>query len=145
MGVLVDYFTAPSDEDAAVVLDSGPGERFPSTEGTGIEPVVMLGRLEELLTGKTFSQQLVDPASRPLVASGRDHHRLVIKIDNGFARALADADRSTLDDLAVPWSQAEEIGGTADPELLADFLRRLQDLAGAATSTGSAVYCWLCL
>jgi hypothetical protein len=60
-------------------------------------------------------------------------------------RALASVGRSELDGLAVPWSQIEEFGGAADPAALADFLYRLQDLAQAAISAGSAIYCWICV
>jgi hypothetical protein len=80
MGLLIDYFAASSDDDARTALAAGPGDRFPSTDGPGIEPVVNLGKLEELLTGKTFDQQLDDPASRPLVASANDGQVLVIKL-----------------------------------------------------------------
>jgi hypothetical protein len=145
MGLLIEYFAASSDDDARAALAAGPGERFPSTDGPGIEPVVNLGKLEELLTGKTFDQQLDDPASRPLIASANDNHVLVIKIGDGFVRALASADRSELDGFAVPWSQIEEFGGTADPAALADFLHRLQDLAQATISGDSAIYCWICV
>jgi hypothetical protein len=69
VGLLIDYFAASSDDDAHAALAAGPGDRFPSTGGPGIEPVVNLGMLEELLTGKAFDQQLDDPASRPLIAS----------------------------------------------------------------------------
>jgi hypothetical protein len=140
--VLIQYFAAPSDEDAMTVLEAGPGRRFPSAEGNGIEPVVTLGMLEELLTGKTFDQQLADPVSRPLIASGDDDNPVIIKLGDGFVRALAGADRSGLDGLAVPWSQIDELGGMAAPAPLADFLRRLQDLARTATSEG--IYCWIC-
>jgi hypothetical protein len=142
MGLLIDYFAAPSDDDAVTVLEAGPGKRFPSLAGNGIEPVVALGKLEELLTGKTFDQQIADPASRPLIASGDDWSPVVIKLDDGFVRALAGADG--LDGLAVPWSQTEELGGMADPMLLADFLRQFQDLARTASGKGCAVYCWIC-
>lgn len=145
MGLLIDYFAAPSDDDARAALAEGPGDRFPSTDGPGIEPVVNLGMFEELLTGKTFEQQLDDPASRPVIASANDDQILVIKLEDGFVRALAGAERSGLDGLAVPWSQIEEFGGAADPEALANFLHRLQDLAQTAISAGSAIYCWICV
>ena len=124
------------------VLEAGPGGRFPSAEGNGIEPVVTLGKLEELLTGKTFGQQLADPVSRPLIASGDDGNPLIIRLEDGFVRALAGADRSRLDGLAVPWSEIEEFGGMAAPAPLADFLRRLWDLARSAAS--ARIYCWIC-
>ncbi|MGH3247601.1 MAG: hypothetical protein ACRDOI_15535 [Trebonia sp.] len=107
MGVLIQYFAALSDEDAVTVLETGPSDRFPWAEGKRIEPVVILGRLEELLTGKTFGQQLADPASRPLIASRDDDNPLIIKLGDSFVRALAGADRPGLDGFAVPWSQTD--------------------------------------
>jgi hypothetical protein len=77
----------------------------------------------------------------PFIASANDDQVLVIKLENGFVRALAVAGRSELDGLVVPWSQIEEFGGAADPAALADFLHRLQDLAQAAIGAGSAIYC----
>jgi hypothetical protein len=56
MGLLIDYFVAPADAEAALVLDGGPGGRFPVTDGSGIEPVVSLGMLEEMLTSKSFDR-----------------------------------------------------------------------------------------
>jgi hypothetical protein len=145
MGLLIDYFAAPSDDDAAAALETGPGDRFPATDGTRIEPVVTLGKLEELLTGKTFEQRLSDPASRPLIASAHDDSVVVVKLADSFVQALADAGKPRLDALAVPWSQMEELGGMADPAALADFLYRLQDLAETAVGEGSAIYCRICL
>ena len=145
MGLLIDYFAAASDDDARAALADGPGDRFPTAGGPGIEPVVNLGKLEELLTGKTFEQQLDDPGSRPLIASGNDDQVLVIKLDDGLAGALAAAGRAELGELAMPWSQIEEFGGAADPAALADFLHRLQDLAQAAVSARCSVYCWVCV
>jgi hypothetical protein len=49
------------------------------------------------------------------------------------------------DAAATSASQPSVTAGAADPAALADFLYRLQDLAQAAFSDGSAIYCWICV
>ena len=107
MGVLFDYFVAENDEQAASVIDwpGGPAKGlpkrglfgkatpgFPVVDGKGIEPTVNLGMFEELLTGKTFGDQLQDPQSRPIVANRDGGERLVIRIGDALVTALAQAD-----------------------------------------------------
>jgi hypothetical protein len=62
MGLLIDYFTAPSDDDAAAAPETGPGDRFPATDGTRIEPVVTLGNSKNCLPGRLSGS---DSAIRP--------------------------------------------------------------------------------
>lgn len=142
MGLLIDYFVAASDADARGVLEHGPGGRFASTDGSGIEPTVSLGQLEELLTGKTFGEQLEDP-SYAVIASSEDNEVVVIRLETGFVRALTDADPPTIDRLAAPWSEIEEFGGMADPVYLGDFLHRLRELARTAIAGNAGLYCWI--
>lgn len=94
MGVLVDYFVAPTDEAAAVTIDwtGGPsappkppptgrrglfGRRakdvsdeeapgYRTVSGTGVDPVVQAGTLEELLTGRSFDDILSARPSQPV-------------------------------------------------------------------------------
>lgn len=143
MGLLIDYFVAASDADARGVLQHGPGGRLTWTDGSGIEPTVNLGQLEKLLTGKTFDEQLDDQASHAVIASSEDNEVLVIRLETGFVRALAAADRPTLDRLATPWSKIEEFRGMADPVYLADFLHRLRELAQTAIAGNAGLYCWI--
>lgn len=124
-------------------MKPGPAAGSPRPRETASSRSSPWAKLEELLTGKTFGQQLADPVSRPLIASGDDGNPLIIRLEDGFVRALAGADRSRLDGLAVPWSEIEEFGGMAAPAPLADFLRRLWDLARSAAS--ARIYCWICL
>jgi hypothetical protein len=145
MGLLIDYFVAPSDSDAQQVVDVGPAGRFPTTDGSGIEPTVNLGQFEELLTGKTFDQQLDDPESYKMIASANDHHNLVIRLEPGFVAALAHADSETLGRLSEPWSHIEEFAGMAPPSGLEDFLSRLRELCIQASDTSGGLYCWVCV
>lgn len=61
MGLLCDYFLAGSDEAAAGTIGwiGGPGaasppdQAFEVVDGSGIEPVVQMGTLESILTGRS--------------------------------------------------------------------------------------------
>lgn len=145
MGLLIDYFVAPSDSEAQQIVDAGPTGRFPTTDGSGIEPTVNLGQLEELLTGKTFDQQLDDPESYKVIASANDDQMVVIRLEPGFVAALAHADSDRLGQLSEPWSHIEEFAGMAAPSALADFLDRLRALAIQASETTGGLYCWVCV
>lgn len=58
MGLISEYFVASTDAAAALIdVDSIPSH---AVHGGGIEPVVHLGTLEELLTGRTFDEILED-------------------------------------------------------------------------------------
>ena len=108
MGVLLDYFAAPSDEAAASTIDrlGGPGSRevealpeapkrglfgrkrsaadpvvrsdeslevYDTLSVKGIDPLVQLGTLEEVLTGRSYDEIVEDPrsgdSSRPLTVA----------------------------------------------------------------------------
>lgn len=145
MGLLIDYYLAPDDDAAVAVIEGGPGGRLEALLDTGIEPSVNLAMYVELLTGRTFDEQLEAPECFPVLAEGDDGEVLVFGIDDGFVRALAEADPETVQRLAVPWAEIEEFDDRGDPEHLADFLSRLQVLARKAVAEGQHLYCWLSL
>jgi hypothetical protein len=118
---------------------------LPTVDGSGIEPVVSLGMLEELLTGKTFDQQLADSQSRAIVATRDGGECMVHRLGDDFASAIGRSAPARLRELAVPWSQIEEFYGQTDPTDLSQFLLQLRDLAAQATDTGRHVYCWVCV
>ena len=146
MGLLCDYFVAADDQQAEAVVDwvGGPQEgQLATLDGGGIEPVVNLGMFEELLTGKSFHEQLADPSSRPLVANRNGGERLVLRIDDNLIRAIAGESPDRLEALAQPWSQIEEFGGMVRPEDVASFLVGLQALARQAVVAEHHIYCWI--
>lgn len=154
MAVLFDYFTAPSDEVAATVVDrmGGPGSpahpaapaAFRTVRAPGVDPVVLMGSLEQLLTGRSFEEILDDPSSGPVVA--RDGgERAVVRLNASLTQALAESDEESLAALALPWSRAREFWGRGDAEALAPLLRSLASVAREARAGGHAIYCWVCV
>ncbi len=175
MGVLYDYFAADSDEHAATAVDlpGGPGGaavQAPARRGglfrrrqepveppsaaetgfdvvsvKGIEPVVQLGTLEELLTGRPYDDIVADPRSGEAVAVRHGGELLVLTLSDTLVAALATATDSRLAEVAVPWSRTEEFWGEGDPDELTDFLRDLSALARRAQERGQRLYCWVCV
>lgn len=154
MAVLFDYFAAPSDEVAATVVDriGGPGSSahpaapaaFHTVRAPGVDPVVLMASLEQLLTGRTFEEILDDPTSGP-VAARDGGERAVVRLTTSLARALAESDEQRLAAVALPWSRAREFWGRGDPDALAALLRSLASVARGAAAEGQAMYCWVCV
>ena len=155
MSVFFEYFAAVDDAAAAALIDwpCGPGIvpklpffRKPSpgyrvVNAPGIDPVVCLGQFEELLTGRSFGDQLDDPNSGREIAIRDGGKRLIFGISVDFIDALSAVGDDKLNELAGPWSGIEEFYGQADPALLASFLRQLRSLASTAKQNGELVYC----
>lgn len=168
MGLICDYFAAPSDESAAGVVDrdGGPagapvpsgwspgvaapasaagGPGFPTVAGGYVDPVVVLGTVTALLTGRTFDEVLADRDRRDPVAMEDDGAQVVLRVDDVVVDALTRADAAALTAVAVPWSRTDELAGISDPESLAEFLLDVAGLARGARERGEAVYCWVCV
>lgn len=148
MGVLFDYFAAPSDESAGgtIDLEGGPGQAGLAVLPTkGIDPVVQLGKLESLLTGTDYDTVVADRRSGHPVAIRDEGERLVLTITDELQDALADASPEQLDAVAVPWSQIEEFSGNGQPQELAHFLGELGRLSRDALANGDRLYCWVSL
>ncbi|WP_432994147.1 hypothetical protein [Dactylosporangium sp. CA-233914] len=146
MGVLTDYFAAASDERAAAVLGTsgGPydaGLALPVVEAKGIDPVVHLGTLEELLTGVPYAEIVEGPRSGHCAGSAEGDD-IVLAVTDELQRALAQAPPDGFASVAEAWARHVPY---ADPVFLADFLRELAALARAARERGDRLYCWICL
>jgi hypothetical protein len=113
---------------------------LPTVELPGVEPVVMLATLEELLTGASADEVLEANADAQI---GDGKHAMVFRLRQELTDELAGASSERLRDVAGPWSQTEEFFGSADPGDLADALRRLCALALTARESGGRVYCWM--
>lgn len=145
MAILCDYFAATNDDVAATVLDldagptSAPG--YLTVSLPGIEPIVTMQTLEELLTGRSEDDVMENPRQGEILADGPDGS-MVVAITGELQAALASADDARLREVALDWSATEELDGS-DPTVLGDALIDLADLARTAGDRGDALYCWL--
>jgi hypothetical protein len=155
MGVLTDYFSAASDEAAASALDrvGGPAQPaagpsplppFDTFQSKGLDPYVIMGQLEEALTGQDYRVITASPQYARKVTERGAKGPWVIKVSRPLQAALAQAAGDELARAAGEWSRAEEVHG-ASPE---DMIRLLEDLCGLArraTAKDEHLYCWVCL
>jgi len=160
MSLICDYFVAGSDEEAAATAGwpGGPGtppagrrglfRRAAETGGAplptealpGLDPVVMLGTLEALLTGGSADDLVA--ANADAQVNEEAAAVLVFRLSDTLTGALAGAPAERLRQVADPWSRTEELAGDGDPAVLAEALQRLAQLAQQARSTGGRLYCW---
>jgi hypothetical protein len=174
MGVLYDYVAAPTDDEAAAVIDrlGGPGQpstpvpskgrglfgrrrqaetpadapaAYPTVSDTGVDPVVQGGTLEELLTGRAYEQIEADPRWGQSLAVRDGGERIVLTLTDGLIDALAQTSGERFAEVAVPWSETEEFWGAGDPSALTPLLIDLADLCREPRSRGDQVYCWVCV
>ena len=144
MGVMFDYFAAPDDAAAAPVIERGPDGSF-ETVPTGIDPVVLLGQLEELLGGRSFEELLEDPRAGGKVEMRGEGELLVLSISEETRDVLAAAGDADLGSVAREWSEAEEFYGGGDPAELEPIIRELSGLARQTREAGHGLYCWVCV
>lgn len=132
-------------EQAPALRDDAPQLVFDTVSVEGIDPVVQLGTLEELLTGRPYDDIVEDPRSGQAVATRNGGERLVLTLTESVTTALAEAGNDRLSGVAVPWSQTEGFWGAGDPEVLAGFLGDLSGLARRARDRDQRLYCWVCV
>ena len=111
----------------------------------GIDPVIQMGTLEAVLTGEPYDLIARRPRAGHVLAERGQGQALVVTLTDELQAALAAAPRDQIVAAAAPWSHDEEWDGLADPEILADFLVELADLARQAGQRGERLYCWICL
>lgn len=141
MSIFCDYFAAGSDEEAAAAIGGVDTEQDGVVSAEGVDPMALLGSLEELLTGRPYEDIWAGPRSGLLIADGGDGHRIVVAVSDELSAALADASDEQLAQVAVPWSQTEEFAGEADPEQLAEVLGGLATLAQRAGVAEQRLFC----
>jgi hypothetical protein len=111
----------------------------------GIDPVVQMGTLEELLTGVDYDEIADRERSGKDIAVGDGGERLVLTLTDELQAALVSASDERLKQMAEPWLRTEEFGGQGDPAVLGDFLCELAGLARTAAGQGQRLYCWVCV
>ncbi|MEU0970347.1 hypothetical protein ABZ357_34865 [Streptomyces sp. NPDC005917] len=147
--VMCDYFSASSDDVAVGVLDQ-PGGPDPSIFDVvplkGIDPVVVMARLEAILTGCTHDEASERPRSGQLLSSPEAESAFIVSLSDTLQEALASATRASLTEAAGPWSETDELlqyGVTLETAL--DVLVQLAGLASRARSAGLHLFCWWAL
>jgi hypothetical protein len=149
MGINTDYFVASSDELAASLLEGGPSEssaEVPMVETKGLDPTVVMGTLESLLTGRDYDAVVENPRQGLDVASD-DDGVWVIALTDELRDALAAADEGRLRIVGAELALTEEIDArdADDVAALVDVLTGLASLARIARERGEGMYCWMCL
>jgi|GEM_PF-541355 len=132
-------------EQAPVRREDAPELVFETVSVRGIDPVVQLGTLEELLTGRPYDDIVEDPRSGHALAMCDGGERLVMTLTDGVTTALLEAGNDRLAGVAAPWSQTEDFLGDGDPEVIAGFLQNLSALARRARASDQRLYCWVCV
>ncbi|WOX14999.1 hypothetical protein [Streptomyces sp. N50] len=144
--VMCEYFSAASDEAAVGVLD-GPGgpdaSVFDVLPLKGVDPVVVLARLEGILTDCTYDEARARPRSGQLLSDPEAEAAFVISVSDTLRDALATASDERLDLAAVPFAAVEELGFT--PTKTSELLHRLSGLARRAAAENRRLYCWWAL
>lgn len=111
----------------------------------GIDPVVHMATLENLLTGTGTEVVFSGERSGKSVAVRDEGERLVLTLTDELQAALSAATEEQLGAAASSWSRTDEDWGRAEPDVLAHFLRQLSLLARHATSANARLYCWVCV
>ncbi|QFG24506.1 hypothetical protein [Actinomadura sp. WMMB 499] len=147
--VFCDYFAAPDDLAAVAVLDEpgGPGAAaFDAVPLKGVDPVVVIARLEAILTGCTYGEAAERPRSGTLLSPPDAESAFVVAVTDTLRDALASAAEAALREAGPAWAGTDEMradGVSAEGATEAAML--LADLARRATSNGMRLYCWWAL
>ena len=127
-----------------VVTELGPA--YDGFAVDGYDPVVSMGTLEALLTGRSYDAVAEHPRQGGTVSPDPPEGRLVVTLTDTLRDALASADDDRLADVARAWGETEELAdgdrGPAPAGAHLEFLRRLRALARRATDSGQSLYCY---
>lgn len=153
MGVLFDYFRAPSEADVRRQMDEDDAfspvpATFDGIELKTIDPGVILGKLVAIATDQEWSTDLVD--DRLIWPEGGEQDIThegpwVSVLGNGVRDVLAGIPADRVPELAERWASVEEFGGYADQEFLRDVVADFIALALRAREQGESLYCWMSL
>lgn len=142
--VYVDYFAAMSDKMAAAAMEHtyDPAAQF-DTVHTDVGPE-MLVALEEMLTGVSYKDNTPDVMDGRILVTRGDDEMVLVTVAVEARDALAEADDQQLIQLAVRWSQVDELNGEHDDSnVLLGILEELRGLARRACEHSQRLYCWV--
>ncbi|MFJ8975173.1 hypothetical protein [Streptomyces sp. NPDC102282] len=143
MSIIVEFFAAPDDTSAASVVRTGPRRAFESLSFGTFDLEEAVVAWECLLAGGSF-EDLVEAGEPRAVAGQDDDGCVVFAISPRLSTALAEAERSELEDAAAAWSaQCAEDGYVIDVEIAEVILVDLAALVTSARLQGRRVYCWV--
>lgn len=145
MGVLTDYFIAESDAEAGATLKATGGPEqvgLVTAQLKGVDPVVNLATLEEILTG-TDAMGIISESDDPVVDGGSDGP-WVLRVRPSLVAALSTTPPGKLPDVAAGWAATEEYEGT-DPKELLEVLQQLGRIAKESLDENKRLYCWVSL
>lgn len=157
MGVLFDYFRAPSHDSALSMFSDRAGlsrhGSYDVIDCNGIDPYAAVGKLVGLLLGVPYEEMVfagipVHRVPEPVyLADEEDGSRVLVKLSILARDRLAAADRSSLVEAAPLWAGIEEFGHRNLPSA-DEVLPWAEDLSGLARRARSAeemLYCAICV
>jgi hypothetical protein len=110
-----------------------------------MEPTMWMGKLEGLLTGRSFDDILTDPTGK-VVAMRGGGNRVIVPATSNLQSALLGLPDERLDEIASEWAEPDEFYGTGtDRAVAAGALRDLVALVRAGRDRGETLYCWVCV
>jgi hypothetical protein len=157
MGVLFDYFRAPSDAVVVELMDKHDGDSPGGIEGwspivdlKAVDPAIVLSRLVGFIAGglspaAAARDRLVWPVGGE---NDMDYQGpWVTNLADEVRDALAGLDDARLHEAATSWTGIEEFSHYSDNtvESSAAIIMLLVELARAARDAGEHLYCWICL
>ncbi|MFF4078203.1 hypothetical protein ACFYZN_02220 [Streptomyces sp. NPDC001777] len=143
MSILVEFFVAPDDASAALVLPTGPRRAFESLSFGNFDPEEAVIEWECLLAGGSF-EELVEAGEPRVVAGLDDDGCVVLALSPRLSAALAGAGPSGSRAVAAAWvARRAEDGEFIDVGVAEAILGDLSALAGDARHRGQGVYCWV--
>lgn len=146
MSIIINYFTAPDDANAAEVLDDGPEAFFETMICGNFLADLAMADWEILLTGR--SPEDYEQAEWPRIVNDDEPRssKQIFAASPELQAALAAADRERLTEAAHQWARqySEDYGGDFKPDTVCEIFYELSDLARSANAQKHTLYCWMC-